>query len=75
MVDYQVPAIGLAATLKEVPTIQTKFEDLVDVFLADKVRGLPVHGPQDLALELQDRKQPPRGPINNLSKKELVVLL
>jgi hypothetical protein len=58
MVDRQVPAVGLATTLMEEPTIPTEFEDLANVFLADKARGLPAHGPQDLAIELQDGKQP-----------------
>ncbi len=60
--------------LMEEPTIPTEFEDLADVFLVDEAWGLPMHCPQDLAIELQDGKQAPRGPISNLSEKELVVL-
>ncbi len=36
--------------------------------------SMPSHGPQDLAIELLDGKQPPWGPIYNLSKKELDTL-
>jgi hypothetical protein len=74
VVDCQVPAVGLMAMLTEELTILTKFEDLTDVFSADKAQGLPVHGPQDLAIELQDSKQPLWRPIYNLSEKELAVL-
>jgi hypothetical protein len=44
VVDRQVPAVGIAAMLTEEPTITTEFEDLVDVFSADKAQGLPTHG-------------------------------
>ncbi len=54
--------MGLVVTLTEEPTILTKFEDLADVFLADEAQGLLVHGPQDFAIELQDKRQPPCGP-------------
>jgi hypothetical protein len=60
VVDCQVSAVGLAATLsKENPTIPTKIENLADMFLADKARGLPVHGLQNLAIKLQDGMQQP----------------
>jgi hypothetical protein len=55
----RVRAVGLAATLTEEPTIPTEFEDLAVVFSVNEARGLPAHGPQDLAIELQDGKQPP----------------
>jgi hypothetical protein len=32
------------------------------------------HGPQDIAIELPDGKQPPWGPMYNLSEKELLTL-
>jgi hypothetical protein len=35
---------------------------------------MPSHGPQDLAIELLNGKQPPWGPIYNLSVKELDTL-
>ncbi len=66
--------MGLAATLTEEPAIPNKCKDLADVLLADEARGLPACGPQDLAIELQDAKQSPRSPIENLSNKELGVL-
>ncbi len=74
LVDCQVPSMGLAATLAKEPTTLNKFKELADVFLADKARKLLTHGPQDLVIELQDEKQPPWGPIYNLSDKELTVL-
>ncbi len=74
VLDRRVPAVGLAATLTEESTIPNEFEDLADEFSADEARGLPAHGPQDLAIKLQDGKQPPWGPIYNLSEKELGVL-
>jgi hypothetical protein len=72
--DRQVLAVGLTATFTEEPTILTEFKDLANVFSADEARGLPVHSPQDLVIKLQARNQPPKGPIYNLSEKELVVL-
>ncbi len=74
VVDRRVPALGLAAILVEEPTILTEFEDLADVFSADEAQGLPVRGPQDLAIKLQDGKQPSWGLIYNLSEKELAIL-
>ncbi len=37
-------------------------------------KSTPSHGPQDLVIELLDGKQPPWGPIYNLSEKELNTL-
>ncbi len=44
------------------------------MFTVDEARGLPAHGPQDLAIELHDGKQAHWGPIYNLLEKELGVL-
>jgi hypothetical protein len=74
VVDRRVRTVGLAAMLAKEPIIPNEFEDLADVFTADEAQGLPAHGPQDLAIKLQDGKQPPWGFIYNLSKKELAVL-
>ncbi len=51
--------MGLVASLTEELFILTEFEDLADVILADKAQGLPVHGPQDLAIAHYDGKQLP----------------
>ncbi len=66
--------MGLTASLVEEPTILAEFEDLADIFLVDKARGLPAHGPQDLAIKFDNGKQPHWGPIYNHSEKELAVL-
>jgi hypothetical protein len=44
VVDRQVLAVGLTATLAQEPTILNEFDDLADVFSADKARELPAHG-------------------------------
>ncbi len=59
VVDHRVSAVGLVATLTEEPTILIEFEDLAGKFSADKAQELPAHSLQDLAIELQDGKQPP----------------
>ncbi len=43
------------------------------MFSQDEASGLPHHGPQDLTINLYEGKQPPWGPIYNLSAKELDV--
>ena len=45
-----------------------------DVFDQEMAEGLPEHGPQDLAIDLVEGKEPPFGPLYNLSEAELAVL-
>jgi hypothetical protein len=69
MCNLRVPAVGLAATVLGEPSIPPEFKDLSSVFSEDEARNLADHGPQDLAIDLQEGKQPLSGPIYNLSKK------
>jgi hypothetical protein len=56
------------------PTVPEAYETYARVFSEVDSESMPNHGPQDLAIELLDGKQPRRGPINNFSKKEWVNL-
>jgi hypothetical protein len=47
------------------------YKAYVQVFLEADSESMPSRGSQDLAIKLLDSKQPPWGPIYNLSKKEL----
>lgn len=55
-------------------TIPEAYKDFSDVFSDDKANILPEHGPDDHAIDLIDDKQPPYGPVYNLSEVELTVL-
>ena len=61
---------------KEESTIQLpkKYHHYVDVFDKEKVSTLPQHRPYDCPIDLQPGKEPPWGPIYNLSPIELGVL-
>ena len=53
--------------------IPSKYSDFHDVFSKDNAQKLPEHGPQDHAIDTEG-KQPPFGPIYNLSLTELQIL-
>jgi hypothetical protein len=63
----------LMATRPE-PTVPEAYRAYARVFSEVDSESMPSHGPQDLAIELLDGKQPPWGPIYNLSEKELDTL-
>lgn len=50
------------------------YKDYADVFSEEESAQLSENGPFDLAIELEDGKQPPYSPMYNLSENELVVL-
>jgi hypothetical protein len=54
--------------------IPLEYEDLKKVFLKTRAQAVPEHGPQDLTIDLVEEKEPPWGPIYNLSAKELKTL-
>jgi hypothetical protein len=56
------------------PTVPEPYRAYAQVFSEADSESMPSHGLQDLAIELLDGKQPPWGPIYNLSKKELDTL-
>jgi hypothetical protein len=56
------------------PAVPEAYRAYVGVFSKADSKSMPSHGPQELAIELLDGKQPPWGPIYNLSKKELDTL-
>ena len=54
--------------------LPTKYQEFQDVFNKDKASRLPEHRPYDCPIDLQPGKDPPWGPIYNLSPVELKVL-
>lgn len=55
--------------------IPSEYADYADVFSEDNANILPDHGPHDHAIDLINKeKQPPYGPIYNLSETELATL-
>ncbi len=62
----------LFVTFSELTT-PSDYADLACVFFEDKAKGMSDQGEQDLAIDLVERKEPPWGPIYNLSAKELDV--
>ena len=55
----------------QLPKKYTEFSDVFDKVKANK---LPEHRPYDCPIDLQPGKEPPWGPIYNLSPAELEVL-
>ncbi len=54
--------------------IPPEYEDLKEVFSKARAESVAVHSPQDLTMDLIDGKEPPWGPIYNLSLKDLQTL-
>ena len=54
--------------------LPTYLRDYEDVFSAENAGLLPSHGKLDHAIDLHDDKEPPYGPLYNLSQNELQVL-
>jgi hypothetical protein len=54
--------------------IPPKYEDLKKIFSKTKAQAVPQHDPQDMTMDLVEGKEPPWGPIYNLSAKELETL-
>jgi len=50
------------------------YEEYADVFSRESSAQLSENGPFDLAIDLEEGKQPPYGPMYNLSENELAVL-
>ncbi len=55
-------------------TVPDPYRAYVQVFSEADSESMPSHGPQHLAIELLDGKQPPWGPTYNLSEQELDTL-
>lgn len=70
-----VKAIDDQSTSSASLQIPTEYADFADVFSDTNAYVLPEHGSHDHAIDLIDEsKQPPYGPIYNLSEPELAVL-
>jgi hypothetical protein len=54
--------------------LPSKYQEFSDVFDKVKAMKLPEHRPYDCPIDLQPEKEPPWGPIYNLSHSELKVL-
>jgi hypothetical protein len=54
--------------------ILTQYKEFQDVFEKKNADILPEHRSYDCTIDLQDRAQPPFGPIYNLSQNELLAL-
>lgn len=54
--------------------IPDELRDFEDVFSSDQAGALPDHSTHDHAIDLKEGKEPPFGPLYNLSEKELGVL-
>lgn len=63
----------LNATLKNNRQIPSQYAEFADVFSEEKANELPEHGLHDHAIDING-KEPPFGPIYNLSSHELDVL-
>lgn len=50
------------------------YREYADIFSEEDANKLPEHGPHDYVIELIDNRQPPNGPVYNLSQVELAVL-
>jgi hypothetical protein len=72
-IDRDLAGDVLMATGPE-PTVPEPYRAYAQVFSEADSESMPSHGLQDLAIELLDGKQRPRGPIYNLSEKELDTL-
>jgi hypothetical protein len=72
-IDRDLARDVLMATGPE-PTVLEPYRAYAQVFSEADSESMPSHGPQDLAIELHDGKQPPWGPIYNLSEKVLDTL-
>ncbi len=72
------PHVAVAREEAGIPSedgrIPPEFEDLKKVFSKTRAQAVPEHGPQDLTIDLVEGKEPPWGPIYNLSAKELETL-
>jgi hypothetical protein len=55
-------------------TVPEPYRAYAQVFSKADWESMPSHGPHNLAIKLLDGKQPPWGPIYNLSEKELDTL-
>jgi hypothetical protein len=54
--------------------LQSKYQEFSDIFDKVKASTLPEHRPYDCPIDLKPEKEPPWGPIYNLSPSELKVL-
>lgn len=71
-----VYAIMLTPISSSTPSqsLPAKYQDFQDVFDKKKASTLPPHRPYDCAIDLEDGKAPPWGPIYGLSPAELTAL-
>jgi hypothetical protein len=68
------PAGDVLMATRPEPTVPEPYRGYTQVFSEADSESMPSHGPQDLAIELTDGRQPLWGPIYNLSEKELDTL-
>lgn len=55
-------------------SIPEAYREFEDVFSEENANALPQHEKHDHAIDLMDERQPPHGPIYNLSETELTTL-
>ena len=64
----------LSITTAPPPTVPTHLTDFADVFNNEAAGLVPDHGRLDHAIDVTENKEPPYGPLYNLSQNELQVL-
>ncbi len=73
LVAISVNPYGVSKDKVDIP-LPKKYQEYADVFDKVKASTLPVHRQYDCPIDLQPGKEPPWGPIYNLSPRELEVL-
>jgi len=61
-------------TNPEIPGLPKEYQEYRNVFSTQKAQLLPEHRPYDLAIQIEEDKIPPLGPIYSLSALELKTL-
>lgn len=70
----QPPHLILSVGTADPPRLPEALRDFKDVFEKDKATTLPPHKAADHKIKIQEGKEPPYGPLYNLSARELRVL-
>ena len=71
------PTSAKSSVISDTPdlsNIPEEYHDYADIFSKGKANTLPLHCPYDLKIDLEDRTEPPIGPILPLSQTELQAL-
>ena len=69
-----IPERILSAGVDQEPRLPGSLREYEDVFATDKASILPYHKSSDHKIELFEGKEPPYGPLYNLSERELRIL-